>query len=791
MHHTVFPPLAKRALGVAYALGAVALFVAATRQADAGTGLLCAAGAAMLAVASAFSFAEASKPATEVAPAQEPADTPHETEAQALADVTQEPEEELSQEATAEAPVEEAPEQEPAPEKPASPSPNPSAQTLQLIMIRSQDALSTLRELATHDFESTLATALRKTDILALEDGPRFGCAHIKQSERFWFQCDLRSATPEDYDILSSAEAVLNTYQDALLAPWRTDDTLQDMRCVVDRLGYVCYDAEAALIPTKLTEDMSGEWGTRLRFARYCERLRLPFRTAYTFDVNLQANAMEIKASVPRPLCFAFLGYGALECADAARFYAIELAEVLAQGAFAVNPQVEHVHVLCHEQGSSDALISLLIHRDELDKGRVRTGVGTNIARLIEEGILVATLSDDGWFAPLPCVPKRLEGLMERPDRWVPPELKEGAIPEALAQSTRSRSYSDLAINENAARKEAWKELEPALDGKLGTAVKRLVALRDSDADLSVVEAANRVADALVNDAIDVDDTKAMQQLFINGSSLDQACGFARAALQNGDHDAKEAALARLESELAPLMQTGLYLDDELSVYRYFNSIPERISYNFEVDDESRELRLVPDAYYAAHSLALRLHAFLGNFDMAFTHAEELCRIAPHTSDAILAKVRLLEDNTQIIEASELLHGLIEHAPTHQAMALAFYRLAFMEWKLGRSDLSVACYERSAQVSPSIAQQAAPELEDLLRAESTLKHLTREETEAALAEAGIPLGDDEALFERIARATQASTDAELFPIAWQLASFYADARRDDVSYAVYRSLEPK
>ena len=792
MQHEVIPPIAKWTLGVAYALGGIALLVAASSQSDLWIGLLCVLGALMLLLAAVLSFAES---ATEKAPtqAQAPATTPTPAPAPTPTPAP------IPVSTPTPAP-EPAPAPTPAPDSsrihaPASttakPTQEPSVETLRLIMLRSKDALATLRELATHDSDGTLATALRATGILELDDDDHFECAHIKRSSRFWFQTDLTSASQEKYDVLTSAEAVLNTYQDALLAPSASDDAFIRMREVFARIPRAVYDAESKLTLSANKKGMAGEWGTRLRFAEFCEHIALPFRTSYGYDVNLRDGAIDITASVPRPRCFSYLAAEKTAQARAARAYALDVAEALAQGAFDAHERIRHVQIRCHEQGSKAFILSLLINRDDLGDGRVSKLLGLDLQGLVNSGYVQATVGDDGWYAPLEGDADRLGGLLDRPDRWVPPELREGEPPSELAQLCGAKRYADLAINESAMRVDAWVQLEPKLDATLATAAKHLMALRDSSDDLSVVEAANRLANALVNDAVDIEDAQAMKQLFINGSSLDQACDKANQAYQQGDHDDKEQALARLEAELSPLMETGIYLDDELSVYRYFNSIPERIAYNLAIDDAERSVRLVPDSYYAAHSLAARLAGTLGHIGIAMEHADEICRIAPYTSDALLAKIRLLEDNTQVIEAAHLLHELIERAPSHHVMSLAFYRLAYMEWKLGRSDLSVACYERSLEISSSMAHQALPELENLLQAEPSLKRLASGQTKDILAKANIPFGDDDGLFERLALVSQAATDAEVFTLAWQMSSFYADARRDDIAIAVHSSFRPQ
>lgn len=665
--------------------------------------------------------------------------------------------------------------------------------TLRLMMVRSQDVVATLRDLSAHNSESALGKALLATGITELTDPPAFECGHLRRSQRFWFQLNLDEEDRDTFDALISAEAVLNTYQDALLISRTANDKAERMRDVIKNFAQETVSLAADIeVNPQNREDT--EWDVRVRFAEFCEKVHLPFRMTYDFDVNLRDGAFDITAAVPRPRCFAFLGYDDEGTADVAVRYAIDLAEVLADGAFASSKHIEHVQVRCHEFGSEEILLSFLVERESLNGGRVTRRYAHIFDEPIGQGMLVCVVDPDtpgAWFTPLEDDGNRIKDLLDRPDRWVLPELREGEVPHDVALSCGARTYSDLGISEGAGRIAAWRQLEKRLDGTMATAIAQLVELRDRTDDFTVKESANRVADALVNDKLDVSDTDAIRDLFIHGSSLDQAISKARKALDNEDDFEIEVAVARLEAELEPLMETGLYLDDELNVYRYFNSISDRLTYNLEMDDGTRKVRLVPDAYYGAHSLALRLHAYLGHNELAMAHADELLRMAPATADTYFAKVRLLEDESSIIDAADLLKEAIVNAPVHHDMAIAFYRLAYMEWKLGRADLSVACYERSIELYPPASRQAIIELNDLIEAEPDLKRHKSSDLEALLTEDGIPYGDDKGLLDRYLRASKALTNAGVFSSAWPALGAYVDTDRDDVLVGVYRSLRPR
>jgi tetratricopeptide (TPR) repeat protein len=173
----------------------------------------------------------------------------------------------------------------------------------------------------------------------------------------------------------------------------------------------------------------------------------------------------------------------------------------------------------------------------------------------------------------------------------------------------------------------------------------------------------------------------------------------------------------------------------------------------------------------------------------ALAHTDELLRIAPATPDAALVRVRVLENMSRIYDAADLLMETISRCSTMRDLAVCLYRLAYMEWKLGRNDLSAACYERAIQLKTNITQQAEDELVDLLASDESLKRLSPQETMDILKAARIPVGDPDEMSMRVARAAIATTDANLHSIAAPLTGTLIDMGRDDVLVDVYHSLK--
>ena len=140
-------------------------------------------------------------------------------------------------------------------------------------------------------------------------------------------------------------------------------------------------------------------------------------------------------------------------------------------------------------------------------------------------------------------------------------------------------------------------------------------------------------------------------------------------------------------------------------------------------------------------------------------------------------------------DAAGLLMETISRCSTMRDLAVCLYRLAYMEWKLGRNDLSAACYERAIQLKTNITQQAEDELVDLLASDESLKRLSPQETVDILKAAHIPVGDPDEMRMRVARAAIAATDANLHSIAAPLTGTLIDMGRDDVLVDVYHSLK--
>ncbi|WP_407416671.1 hypothetical protein [Paratractidigestivibacter faecalis] len=681
------------------------------------------------------------------------------------------------------------------PEGSGSPAPQvaaePGMQTVEALVQRSDDVAATLRDLVSHGQSSAdygmLPALLVRSGLMDWEGAPRFTANRLRRNRRWWMSCDVDELTEDGYDRLIALEGALNLAAD--LAEGACPDAPDDQ----GRIEALFRDL-ASLSPLPTPEgrtfpagEKDGEWAARLALSEWLENLPAPFRVVSAFQLDLDEGLACVDVAVPSPSCLALVAPGdeALQAAEARR-YAWRLALTVARGAFAASPRIGRVGVNCVSHGARETLLSLLMDRGELDAllaGADAPGAGPAPGETCRVDV-----AEDGRMRPVRALLARSDSRLNPASRWDAVELDPMDASAAVREACGAARVSDLGINENARRVAAWNQLAGTLGATTADAVARLMATRDASEDQTVREACSRTCQALVDGAVDASDHQALALAFVLGGPLDQA---QRQALDLAGEDAGpadlERALGLLDAVLVPLAQAGAYADGPTRVFRYFNSAAERVRFNRTVAD-GRDVVLVPDAYYAAHSLAARVLTQLGRAEEAQVHADELARVAPVTPDAALSRVRVLEAQERIFECVDVLVDAMGYAATAREMSICLYRLAYMEWRLGRNRLAVACYERSMRLHGEIASQAKEELDELLDSEPGLSRLDPEECARELSAAGIPLGDADGARRAMEEAAAACVDARLMGISRAYLAVALEVDRDDALLGVYRSL---
>lgn len=663
--------------------------------------------------------------------------------------------------------------------------------SVEALVQRSEDVAATLRDLVSHGQSSAdygmLPALLARSGLMDWEGAPRFSANRLRRNRRWWMSCDVDELTEDGYDRLIALEGALNLAAD--LAEGACPDAPDDQ----GRLEALFRDL-ASLSPLPAPEgrtfpagEKDGEWAARLALSEWLENLPAPFRVVSAFQLDLDEGLACVDVAVPSPSCLALVAPGdeALQAAEARR-YAWRLALTVARGAFAASPRIGRVGVNCVSHGARETLLSLLMDRRELDAllaGADAPGAGPAPGETCRVDV-----AEDGRMRPVRALLARSDSRLNPACRWDAVELDASDAPRAVREACGAARVSDLGINENARRVAAWNQLAGTLGATTADAVARLMATRDASEDQTVREACSRTCQALVDGAVDASDHQALALAFVLGGPLDQA---QRQALDLAGEDAGpadlERALGLLDAVLVPLAQAGAYADGPTRVFRYFNSAAERVRFNRTAAD-GRDVVLVPDAYYAAHSLAARVLTQLGRAEEAQVHADELARIAPVTPDAALSRVRVLEAQERIFECVDVLVDALGYAATAREMSICLYRLAYMEWRLGRNRLAVACYERSMRLHGEIAAQAREELDELLDSEQGLSRLDPEECARELSAAGVPLGDADGARHAMEEAAAACVDARLMGISRAYLAVALEVDRDDALLGVYRSL---
>lgn len=675
------------------------------------------------------------------------------------------------------------------------------------LVIRSENLFATLQDLMHHDEVARahdqasdhrhLASMLNAAGISSWRDAPVCEAGRLTRNHHFWIRYNVDSLSDEDYDRLICAEAALSLNQDlpeARKLSCSDSATVLATNSLLRMMPTQTIDAPdlsqslGAAYPDRDASATPGEWFVRASLVSAAECAITPFRVVYDLRVNVAKGVVVLSLELPRPKCMTI--YAPKEdLVPAARAYALRLAFLLARQALDIDHRITRVVVNGHERGSDTTILSIDFSAQLIDRleptvvGEAIEGTG-----FPSDPSIRVSFDRHGWFSEVEPFLAPDDPLVSPRERFVYPELNKQAASERLATVTGAHTISDLGINENAPRIAAWDALAAEPMTTTEAAVSRLVALRDSSPDITVVEACARTMQALVSGSVDAADTDAMQRIFIAGSALEQAVSRAEAALAEDGKEDPEAALAALREALGPIEALGPYIDDETTVYRYFGSIAERIRFNLDVHDQKREVRLVPDAYYNALSNASIAYGMLGNEQEAMRYAEEMMRIAPTSIHAGLRKVRVLENSSRVFEAADLIRSMLRFASTPRDAAVCHYRLAFMEWKLGREDLGVACYQRSLSWDTEMSAQAREELSDLLESNDQLHRMSDDEVNALLAKEGIPLGCDTTDKRQLAAAATLCCDEGVFWAARPLVGILFGIDSDDVMMGIYRSL---
>ncbi len=538
--------------------------------------------------------------------------------------------------------------------------------------------------------------------------------------------------------------------------------------------------------------DVLGEWGVRQTFSAGLESFRLPLRVTARYRLNLMGGDIAVEL----PFVPASCQPGSVYSVELGRVvpashqmreqmatdYALRCAILMAAHAFRCSKRLCHAFVAVVHTGRGRAcLVSGDISREKLreydlsqpfDARELARELGIRFN--LENDRLVGTEQGFSLESERFCPASRYESV----------DLSKRVLPSFEGELLGAERVSDLAINEDAHRVEVAEEIACGLMPSVERSVRRVLNLSQNDADASVREAGRRCAAAMIDGSLPEDDALAFTEEFVNGDALSRANDRALELVSAGR--AREAVDV-LTDALAPIDALDVYADGDDFVYRNFTSYVGRTLYNRLEPADGREVRLVPDAYFGAQLIMSSALIMLGRANEALGFARRAQDLNPYDMSGAMRVVRALEMAGDLEGAASELRRYLERAFDPQSVGMAYYRLAFMEWKLGNTELADACYQKALVSRASCSFMAQVELM-AMRAQ-TGSEVEPDEVENVISQAGVPLAPTERVLEVLVEAAQGATDAEVFPVARSFANLLGALSCDDVMHGVANSIE--
>ena len=462
-----------------------------------------------------------------------------------------------------------------------------------------------------------------------------------------------------------------------------------------------------------------GIWDVSTRFVDTCERLKLPFRLEYRFDTDLDAGVMAVRFTVPSANAFPASRMGERGWYDAragrpacAAAYAIRLAGLMAQAAFASSVRVMAVDVTAHEDG--------LAGRPLLSLGFDRTPFLMEALPPLKDGRLDNPMFDDDPLAVLNVLKPVRHAVRFAGDR-------------GLCEITPLPVHASLA----AKRQEVWRDRRPLPEPLRG------LLRADTVAELDVMH----------DDAVVGDDE-------------------VRAILEENEESPLIASV-QLEAVLSRIGEIGLDEQGRLPLYcaypmaRLIVSVDSGMGAGSVLPDaeplRSADTRYwkAPDAAYGAHLWLSRFARQEGDADRGLAEALQCLSLAPTTARAYIEVAVCHAEQEQYAQAAETLTQGLRVALLPGDFLYMYYRLAYALWRIGRTNEAVACYTMVLrEPNTALAETARGELAELRQQiDDTRPPMAVAEAEQVLHAANIPVSPTEAALDAMAAAAVGLTDA--------------------------------
>ena len=542
----------------------------------------------------------------------------------------------------------------------------------------------------------------------------------------------------------------------------------------------------------------AGEWQLREHMGTVMEKLRLPFRFAADMRADVAAGVAAFDVTAPDAGLMPRRRWNAelarwVEATDAERElqalrYAERLGLALAMEAFYGAGAIERVVVTARPLQQDVPWYQVEFPRAALVGDASLQAVSTNPAALFAScGAVFGADAACAAEAPFAAVEK----LPSAAARRSLPEVGTVRLSAAEQEALGARTPFDLRISYDAVLRHAGEQAAEAVVRTQSAieAIRAVRAMQDETDEPLVYEACTRLMTALAEGSVDAGDQNALVARFLGEDPFAAALARARAAAKR---DPAEAA-SLLAEVIAEAEASLRFADNAETVHRMFDSYAARVVYNVtcarEGADAGKRVELLPATLLLCYLESVRL------LEESFAHADEALRCgmrcmeaAPTFSAAFRQTARAYMLVGDLESAAASLATCLRRALQPEEIAIAYYQLAYVEWKAGRLDAGVACYLKSIMTSPVFGAQSTVELQELLR-ERGARLLPRDEVDAVLGAAGIPVAPQEGLLDHVDAAIRASVDAGVFAVARSLLALRLHYRPDDALVNVLRSLE--
>ncbi|MEG0757614.1 MAG: hypothetical protein RR505_04345, partial [Raoultibacter sp.] len=648
----------------------------------------------------------------------------------------------------------------------------------------------------------------------------------IKYANLFYLGSNDEEETADHQKAIWELEAALNRF--LLVAESLGDQVLSatEAQCaqwdyyLIETIGNQMPAAEApvdtltssaVLVNPEVPTVPAGEWAVRYGIARAIESLRLPYRFTSDFRVNVAGGLAAFDLVVPSATSMAKTqwpdqSFGWVDVPEGERIaqanrYAMRLAIMVAAIAFYQSSLVNQVNVAVRpvvDKSEVAGAGSEFPH--EADSQRTISVTFERAAFCTNGAYRQAALGDPEpfflWFgAQIGCtgITSPLEDDRLAPAwRMLAPEVSDRLLSDQAKAALGINEISELGVNYDAARRRIAEHLADGIVQAENTTerIKLVSAVKDEATDPLVEAGCTRLMIALTDGSIDATDQNIIVNIFLGEDELIVALTKAQALAQ----DDPDAAITILTDAIAVADLTSAFSDNGGALSRCFDSYASRLLYNLArrdgllPQDAGKPVQLVADSLYFCCLEAVKL------LERSFDRTEDALRfgkrcigLAPMSGPGYLQTARAYMLVGDMDHTVATINEYLRIAVLSHEIAVAYYQLAYAEWKAGRVRVAIAAYLKSMSTSPAVYDQSKIELEELLR-ESKSELIPPDEIDDVLAGGDIRVAPSDELLDQLLEASKVVVDTELFVVARSALSAYCQFRPDDAVVNVLRSL---